>query len=350
MNVSRMGMLVLMILIVCPASGESLKKAIDKKCDEIRKNPHQDNRACKVDKRRLRAFQPNYVIGENGTEGERYNIHYSFRYLFTPPDCLSQRPDSAVLKCLRRYERRWSFFFTYTGEFDFFYRLRPSDPVINRISNPAFHMRKHFNKRAGGIKFSWLNLSIEHRSNGQVTSADEVIDDPGSPNNGAVRAQIEYLNGNAAYFDELSRGADYLMLEALFSVGLSNVNFCNVNIDCIQMWISAKPLYPSSEANITWGPLANQGINFADYDRYRIIVSDIFKLKLKWLPSMEFSAEWLVGDRKGETDSFNLAVFFPFELGTIRLPVFVRYHKGPLATLSNYTKHTESIGIGFKLR
>ena len=181
---------------------------------------------------RLSAYQPNYAIYQYTAHDENaMEVHYSFRYLFSKPNCMPQRirHDNVSLEtanqfrfkenlpdllCLMRWGSRSEYFFTYTGRFDFYLFSRESGPVINRISNPAIHYRKNFAHLGGEhVKMEWFNASLEHRSNGQVISADSTVSDSSSADFGRLQTQVEYQNGNYRYFDALSRNSNFVALD-----------------------------------------------------------------------------------------------------------------------------------------
>jgi hypothetical protein len=61
----------------------------------------------------------------------------------------------------------------------------------------------------------------------------------------------------------------------------------------------------------------------------------------------QVEAQWTVGDKGFKTDSLDLAWQWT-EGKNWGLPLYVRYHVGPLNTLSNYTQRQDSIGVGVR--
>jgi hypothetical protein len=315
---------------------------------------------CDSKKSRFTDYQPNYGIYQF-TEDDEGSIeaHYSFKYNLTRPNCMpvGRAADGECypdIKCLKEYWKRWEFFFSYTGEFDFYVGTRDSGPVINRISNPAFHWRKHFYNSESDLNFSfeWINISAEHRSDGQTTEADEIISDPGSSNFGRYRAQVEFEDGNHEYFDSISRGANYLSVETKLNIGEGHNDFEKNSEDlfCVTIWLSAK-LYLSEDSKIYWGPLANKGLKIYDYDRVKLIISRPFRTGFESIPRLEIGYEYTIGDELFDTDSHNFNLFFPLFVGdNFKIPFYVRAHIGPMSTLSDYTKEQNSIGFGVKFR
>lgn len=315
----------------------------------------EDNPSVCKERERFRSYQPNYAIWQQ-TDGDEDSLeaHYSFRYLFSEPDCMTpyranRRTARETLKCIKKHNRRKEFFFTFTGEFDFYVSSRDSGPVINRISNPALHFRKYLGKSTnlGAMSLRWLDLGLEHRSNGQVVEADVTIDDPGSADFGRFRTQVEFESNNHEYFDALSRSANYLSIEGKFQVGKyydQDESLCDTTAKCMQLYVSVKPFYSNVEADVTWGSLANTDVTFSDYDRLRIIAAN------KFADDVELSLEWTIGDEGFDTDSININLGYPISVWGMKLPLYIRYHHGPMNTLSDYTREQNAWGIGLRFR
>lgn len=341
MKISVLIVILLGVGLLNPVVAETIDTQIKKIC----KHQNDDTQAYECRRRsRFQPFQPNFAIIRNDYgQDDPIQFHYSFRYYLSEPDCRRAKRVSAksYLTCLKRFHKRQELFLTYTGDFDFYLGQRASSPVINRISNPAIHFRKYLGERHNG--FLWWDFAFEHRSNGQVVDANQIIDDPGSANDGRYRTQVEFENANLEYFDALSRSVNYFSLESHILINLSkHEHFC-AGWGCIKLWVKIKGGYLDEESEITWGDLVGLGRNFSDYDRLRVVVST--KLPTKF-SNMEFSAVWLVGDEWLTEDSINLQLYIPLDILNKRIPFFIRYHKGPMATLSDYTRHQESIGIG----
>lgn len=92
------------------------------------------------------------------------------------------------------------------------------------------------------------------------------------------------------------------------------------------------------DSAVTWGPLANSGRKFSDYDRLQLHAWWRFSREL------QFEVNWRLGDRGLATDSWTLGA--EFSLGSV--PLYSRLHRGPMNTLSNYTQRQDSIGIGIR--
>jgi hypothetical protein len=292
---------------------------------------------------RFRGYEPTYGIYK-WTQDDESSIraHFSFRYLIFTADCVgTYRRTSAATErkvaldklrdCFDGENRRHEWYLMYTGEFDFYWGTRPSSPVINRINNPGFHYRL-YNEDS---RFQWFDFGVEHRSDGQTTDVYEEVVTPA----GKVRvAELAYQRGDHAYFDTVSRATNYFTAETHYLASRS-----------IDLQARVKLLYFGNETDITWGPLADQGVKMRDYDRFRFILNYTIGGRkpdrtLGEQPSM--FAEWTVGDKMLQSDSLNLGLYLPIPTPSGRLPFFARVHLGPMETLSNYTQNQTSFGLG----
>lgn len=260
---------------------------------------------------RLTAYEPNYFIYRTGSNDENaLRVHYSFKYMLADKKLNA----GSVL-----FDKN-SIFASYTGEFDFYVGTRESSPVVNRINNPAFHFRHSLsdNKPCDEDKgrFEWIDFSLEHKSNGQA-------EDAGSPR-GAERAARAYTENDRYYFDTVSRSSNFIAMEAKYKSHYSAY--------------AKLKLYISDESEITWGNKANKGIDLEDYDRAKLGFSKTFA-------DSEFSVTWTLGDELLKTDSFDV----DYTHSIAGIPFVIRYHNGPMFSLSNYAEPENYIGIGFKL-
>jgi hypothetical protein len=256
-------------------------------------------------------YEPSYVILRRAADDERaMQAHYSFRYILHSSD-----PHNG--ECDGNPACNHEFYFSYTGEFEFYVGgTRPSSPVVNRLNNPALHYRRYF-----GEDRWWIDLGVEHRSNGQVadlTAPDEI-----------GRAQHAYASNDHAYFDTVSRSANYLSLEGFKLVGEVSA-------------LAKLKLYQNGEeSNVPWVPALAGHTKFSHYDRLRLTA------RMPFGCAFETGIEWTVGDLGLKTDSWDWDLaYYPDAL--FRIPVYVRYHHGPMRVLSNYTQDQQSIGFGIK--
>lgn len=280
-------------------------------------------------------FEPlglNYAIAQWTDEDDwAIEVNYAFKYtLFNCEDWV----DAPLIGCKKDDDIRFNFYFKYIGEFDFYAGTRDSGPVINRTSNPAFH----FLFKLKGRKYvDWFDIGIEHRSNGQVTDADDIDTNPTSPTFGLHQTEIEDQNNNHEYFDTISRSADYLSISLGGSFG-KNLNYS----------VSGK-IYNSSteESNITWGKLAEKGVKFKDYDLLSLSINKKFMLTNTHIQHIILGAEYTIGLEAFNADSLDVNLIIPWQSSSgWEIPLLVRAHIGPMDRLSNYAKEINSIGIG----
>jgi hypothetical protein len=216
--------------------------------------------------------------------------------------------------------------FSYTGEFDFYWlgeNTRISGPVISRINNPALRWRLAPTWIARTTPRDYVEVGVEHLSNGQVIEPTEA--------RATEQANEAYRRRNRFYFDEVSRSADFINLAGRFVEGSMGLP--------VTVHASAR-LYWDQDSNITWGPLRDQEVRLSDYHRLRIRLSKDFGLGTAEL-------QWTVGDKGLATDSFEAAWQFRW-LSSFAVPLYLRWHHGPLNTLSNYTQRQDSFGIGLR--
>lgn len=259
---------------------------------------------------RFGSYEDNFVLANrmhnNGwadNDETALRAHYSFRYVFFG-------------------RRTYEIFASYTGEFDFYMGTRPSGPVINRISNPALRLSWQASSLIPDARTEdHFEVGLEHRSNGQVVEITSAQD--------AEAAQRAYDNRDRPYFDQISRGSNFVSLAAKLSKDTVGLPFSL----CVKVRI-----YLNQDSVVTWGPLVGQDVRVADYDRLSLRLA-------RQTPLGEFEGQWTVGDKGLKTDSLELGWQAPENWW---FPVYVRMHRGPMNTLSNYTQRQDSVGVGLR--
>lgn len=259
---------------------------------------------------RLKPYEPSYLVLKSHSSGSNkykkeytgLNAHFSFSYDFFAAD-----------------NYRWKVFGSYTGEFDFYLLARDSDPVINRLNNPAVHLRlldrASWPNRVGA---DFIDFALEHKSDGQTQLIQE---------ENLTSMNEAYYKGNERYFDDIDMGDNYFSAEAKFSKTRHN------------LYIKFK-LYPEGkEEEIIWGNLAGKNVTIEDFDRWRILYT------AKQKNGNEFSAAWTIGDRWFKADSFNVDYMINI---CNTFPLYFRFHSGPLETQSNYSFPVNSFAVGIK--
>lgn len=170
-----------------------------------------------------------------------------------------------------------------------------------------------------GLPLEWIDIGVEHRSDGQVVEPTDPAE--------AARAQTAYINNDHRYFDSLSRGSNYVSVEAH-----------KIDKERSVSAYAKLRLYWEQNTQITWGPLAGRNTSISDYDRVKFVIRKV-------VGNGELSVDWTIGDKLFKTDSMNIDYLYskdwPFT-------IFVRGHYGPMQTLSNYTQNQSSFGFGLK--
>ena len=285
---------------------------------------------------RFGRFGDNYVIynamRNNGWarhDESALRAHYSFKFTFCGPQFVRSKkavgdretghgrssvcPDGPKTRDIE-------LFAAYTGEFDFYVGTRNSGPVINRVSNPGFfaHAPLHLLDIGDKNDRDNIEIGIEHRSDGQVTEVTAPRD--------VERARLAYAERDRAYFDTISRGANYV------SVALDRFNASGLELR------AKLRLYINQDSAVTWGPLADRGRRFSDYDRVQLQAA----YGLGHWGRVE--ADWRLGDKGPRTSSLTLGWQSKSEM----FPLYLRLHFGPMNTLSNYTQRQDSVGVGLR--
>lgn len=226
--------------------------------------------------------------------------------------------------------RNAELFASYTNRFDFYLGSRDSGPVINRVSNPGVHLRVPVDvgDNDDDRRDAW-QLSLEHMSDGQVV---EPVTNPRDQ----LLAQRAYERGDRHFFDTISRGTNFVALQREWVWRRSDAE---TSFD-----VRAKiKHYVGSDSAITWGPLAGQGLRFADYER----VSVRLGAHVPGLGRFELTSQ--IGDRGLRRASHTLSLQHNLPLKNGEVPLYVQAHFGPMNTLSNYTQRQDSLGIGIRL-
>lgn len=256
-----------------------------------------------------------------GRDGQAMRARYSFKYTLCGEPYIARQSRKAGPA---QGSGEPEFFLSYAGEFDFYLSSRPSDPVVNRLNNPALNVRMPLRKwYQQADADDQLILSLEHRSNGQATEA--------SSDRGVEAAQRAYQARDQAYFDSVSRGSNFIGI-ALLS---TNTRDFSENLD---LGLKLK-LHFTQDTDVRWGPFLGKRRTIRDYD---ILTSSFaWKTPIGWV-----DGSWTVGEAGIKASSANLG--FQHDAWGI-VPLYVRYHRGPMNTLSNYTQRQDSWGVGLRL-
>jgi len=275
----------------------------------------------------FRAHHDNYVLANqmrnNGwaaNDERAVRVQYSFKYsVLGCPAAAQHRSQGFAAAQADESE----VFVAYTGQFDFYMGTRPSGPVVNRISNPGLHWRLPMKALLPELADNTaVVLSIEHRSDGQVFEPTQ--------GTGPEVAQRAYDRQERGLFDTISRGSNFVGLHVH-----GDQTVAGQRLDLA----ATLHAYFSQDSSITWGPLRNRGTRIADYDRVWLRAGMDAGAYGYW------DASWRVGDAGLKADSFDLGWQAPPSWG---LPLYMRLHRGPMNTLSNYTQRQDSVGVGLR--
>jgi hypothetical protein len=297
------------------------------------------------DPQRLTAYEENYAVwnqmrnnGWTTKDEQALRAKISFKYTF----CGKQfrrpteqaRLDTVTLESKRQgswcpASGKWAdaeLYFGYSGEFDFYAGTRPSGPVIGRVNAPGFFVRL-----PATLVFdqSWkpadgLELGVQHRSDGQTTHVMSDRD--------ARVAKEQYAAGNRPFFDTISRGANFFLVAVDKELEQPPWG------EKLTLRAKLRLYLGQQDSDITWGPLANGGRRFSDYDRLQL------QAWWRFSPETQVDLAWRLGDRGLATDSWTLGL----EVHVANVPLYLRLHRGPMNTLSNYAQRQDSIGIGVR--
>lgn len=295
--------------------------------------PHSVSIKDNYKEKRFNSFGLNsatWQFNDSSDDDDALEGNYSFSYTWF--DCRrgneNETEDSASFDtCLPENTVNFASYLSYTGQFDFYMGTRRSGPVVNRISNPAIHFQWLLSNN--DLVINYLDIGIEHRSDGQTAEIHWKNRD------GRLRTQIAYETNDYEYFDGLSRGANYISL----SLGKNNGN------DGLSWQISAKH-YWHQDSDINWGPLANKGLKFEDYDLINLSINYPVGKSFWIFKDIKLSGQYRFGKEFTDTDSVDVSLLLPIKTERVDLPIFVKAHFGPFETLSNYTNSVTNFGVG----
>lgn len=231
----------------------------------------------------------------------------------------------------------YEWFFGMTGQFDFYYLTRESDPVINRVSNPGIYWRRYLAADPfERVPSNELIIGLEHRSNGQVR--DQYL--AGEPVADVVEdATQAYAEGDISTLDTLGQSANYL------SVTWSQ-DFIQTGNDMNIGYSVTGKIYLDDYGQQSWDE-GNEQLGFSGYD---IIYASA---KARWLPrtliaelSMRFGSE-IASNQKSFSDT--VATEFTLTKLIYGLPWQVRFHSGPFEYLAAYSVPSTSVTVGLSL-
>lgn len=293
---------------------------------------------------RLTAYEDNYAVvnqmrnnGWTAKDEAALRARISFKYSFCGPQfrrtdlkkakSTTEKADDDTLCPTSGTWSKAEFFFGYSAEFDFYAGTRPSGPVIGRVNAPGFFARIPADALFPDGNWKQLDgfeIGVQHRSDGQTTEVTSDRD--------ARIANERYAAGDRRFFDTISRDSDFLVFALDKQLARPPVG------EALTLRAKLRLYLGRQDSDVTWGPLANTGRRFSDYDRLHV--------QGWWRLNEDFQADlaWRVGDRGLATDSLTVGI----EVRWLGVPWYLRLHQGPMNTLSNYTQRQDSIGLGVR--
>lgn len=292
---------------------------------------------------RLTAYEDNYAVwnqmrnnGWTTKDDQALRARISFKYSFCGPQFRRSGLDGARAATTNKdmdtrcpssgIWRDAELYFGYSAEFDFYATTRPSGPVIGRVNAPGFFIRLPAKALLAG---EWqdgdgLEVGLQHRSDGQTTEVTSVRD--------ARIANERYALGDRPFFDTISRDANFLLVAVDKQVSELPIG------TSLSLRAKLRLYLGPQDSEVTWGPLANTGRRFSDYDRLHL--QGWWRLQ----DDLQLDLAWRIGDRGLATDSWT----FGLEYKALGVPWYMRLHRGPMNTLSNYTQRQDSVGVGVR--
>ncbi len=311
---------------------------------------------------RLQPFGTNYVLSQRTDDDDgSLEATYAFRFMFTGENLDESSRWAEPLAPCESWRECTTTYFKYRGLFDFYFGTRRSGPVIHRINNPALEARRYFNRPLlSSLYVRHVSVSVEHLSNGQDTdvSDGEDPDDFFGLRGAALAQRFFERNPNSAFFDTISREVDFVGLSGAFRLGPDAARYnpstgqCRASSACVDLTLRWRPHYIHDDNPVVWGPSPWRTSEMADFDVVKIGVAK------RWLfahggfgpQGLGIELEWTVGETFNDGDSLDVGVTLPFQFHRkLTLPVYVRWHRGPLNNLSNYSRPQNALGIGFQL-
>lgn len=328
---SRMPLIqkILLLLLTSLAANQAqafyAQSAAPEKQDERCKGVDQDD----ISSHYFAPYEVNsFMLKETSGDDPASEINVSLRYYF-----ISQTETGDNCKT---YHKAMFIganpFFSYTGKYDFYWwpvrETRPSAPVISRYQNPAVHLRYNVKPDYFLPAGSWGDIGLEHISNGQALTAL----------NNQATIRNAYLNNDNAVMDSISRVGAMAALTLEGNIRLGD------NSDFALKWYAHRF---RQEADVYWGPYANQGVDFNSFQRvkaqWRIKYNGLNLTRLPW----QFSAELNVGALGLSEDSWNFMLNTPFRIDDYEIPLAFTAHRGPMNNLSDYTRAQNTFAFGF---
>ena len=336
--------------------------------DEVKKACNMYPQICEI-RNVVDLYKPNYAMVSLGNHNDKaLEIQYSGRYNIKKISCVKNHNKNGLYidyECVegkkitedkkgitekKLPKKLIETFFSLTGRYDFYvfgednrpmnndYKSvnRESGQVVNRFFNPALHTRFIYpidKLETQKYKLEFVDIGIEHLSNGQSGNFEEIDFSAGNDN-----YEASDNNSISMFFPSIS--AQWLLNE---KGGVKYKVFARAILD---YWDAELDIYSENDRETIKD-------DFPDYHKFKIgtILESNSIDEDKWL--LELS---LTGYKKASFDAF---LSYPIKEMPSIIPdvnlldkigfehLLVRYHYGYLSRLSNYGLKEKTYGIGF---
>lgn len=317
-----------------------LKNCLEYLDDQVSSTLNKYPELCNI-RQTIDLYETNYFLyrPQRSTDNGAFEAQYSLRYNLSKITCmmsknkvLPSKPDKDCLdKATAELDKGWAkemlhfteIFVSLTGKYDFYFLNddkqtinRKSEKVVNRFFNPALHFQRIFPKNSN---IDWIDIAIEHLSNGQSRDAEKHLFVVGDNNYEASDSNNISMN--------------FLSISGQILKDIDNINFKFFGKAVLKYWnndgLSTTIYKNGSKVN-----------NFEDYHRLKVGMILETKGEEKWLSELSFTGYDFL--------SFDALVSIPVLSFLNADGLVLRYHNGHLSRLSNYAlkEKTISVGIG----
>lgn len=299
------------------------------------------------------AYKPSHVmVMQRPDDDETLAVRVSLKYQLM--DCLERKSRNKsggicnhILNGNRFLFGHWansSAFFSYTTDFDFYLfgdseQGRPSKPVVNRMTSPAFHLRLNARDtppQKHRLRNVWL--SLVHHSNGQIRDENNFNPD---------RADTETY-----WRDGLSRGWNYIELKFdslhYFQYKAEDrKGLCKTDSRCWTSSLAFKiPIFDHDD-DIWWGEQLHPG-SYPEHNRIELTLStESVSKTTSSLRGWQFSTQLQCGQRGC---GLNTWVRADVEFMNLTLPLMLYSHIGRNEHYYNYNEKNNYVGFGLQFR
>lgn len=322
----------------------------DKKCDKVNE---QD-----LFFRCLSGFEPSYFgyvsRDDEHLDGNHLEFKVSIKY-----------PLWGSLRDIGNGEvRSHAFYFSYTGQYDFYFGSRYSAPVISRRQNPGVFYKYEFEERAEGLRS--LSFGYFHESNGQEIDDKLMFDNKVEDLLSKMEDNINNQESRAFNMatDYLSRGWDYVEGRVKYTKNNNHDIFGNKRSVQTDYYFSARTYFnwqglgfsKGREENINWlEGLDKPNEKIYDYNSFQFTVNRTVKSRecqskrCSWLNYFADNTNWgvtITSGNKLENISYNLTLTHHI---AGQFPLKLMYFNGYGENISTYQRKSNYWMLGIEL-